>query len=259
MKKKLSKTEIRGPDPLVRGIRRLQQRLLPYIKPLLIFSGVLMFSGGGYSLYKGHLSRVELKAQEAYFLNKKSLKNQRESLNSKKVGDKKKGDDKITSSSSKPEKRDILEDYGKQITEFHRIISGYPRTTARILSGFTLSDLYVEYEQREKALEILESMGSFIDKDSVLYGLLNLRLAHLKSEVGKCIEAIPTLQKINTNKKLSFLFAESLLRQAICYESLGQLNEAERIYKDLDGNYPNTDQGRSAKIYARLLKQKDFL
>lgn len=246
-KKKLSKEDIRGPDTLVKGVRALQRRLLPYVKPLLILSGVLIVIGGGYSLYKDHLDRVELEAQEVYFLVKKSLEElQKPSEEEKEF--------KAESLDTKK-----IEDFEKQITELNRIISKYPKTTARILSSFTLSDLYIEYEEKGKAVEVLEDIDSLIDRDSVLYGLLNLRLSRLKSEMGNCIEAIPALQKINANKALSSFFAESLLRQGLCYESLGQFAEAERIYKDLNQNYSDTAQGRSAKKYMRLLKQKDSL
>lgn len=197
------------------------------IKRELIIGVLIIFMGGlGLAIY-GHLEeKREYAASQDYFAITKDWKNTEkpvENLN-----------DESTRAS--------LEDF----------LDKHKNTSSAISAAILLADHYSSKDNEEKALSVLEknavtSPKSFVD------ALYLYRKSISLERLGKCDQAIVELDKLISAKRTAYLQADSRLQKALCLEQVGKKDEAKVEYENISKNFADTEAGKNAKKYLRLL------
>lgn len=254
---KLTKEEVRKPDVFLATMGTAWKRVEQYRALLVAALGGLIILGGGFSLYTWLNTKKEAKAQAAYYLAKKSLGEAEEQFvaKPKTAPDSEKKNE--TAQPAKIKTGNVETDYGTSIPNLEAVVKSNPGTRAAVLAAIDLSDILIEYKQVDRAVENLTSALKNLPQDELLYGLGALKLGAAQQARGSCESAIQSWSKITESKQLGFLHGESYLRQALCYEALSQKQKAIELYQKVSTDFADTDAGKSAKKYLRLLKNEN--
>lgn len=254
---KLTKEEVRKPDVFLATMGTAWKRVEQYRTLLVAALGGLIILGGGFSLYAWLNTKKEAKAQAAYYLAKKSLGKMEEQFIAKPKAATSPGKKSESTPPAKTKTGNIETDYGTAIADLEAVVKSNPGTRAAVLAAIDMSDILVEYKQVDRAVQNLSSALKNLPQNELLYGLGALKLGAAQQARGSCESAIQSWSKITESHALSFLHGESYLRQGLCYEALSQKQKAIELYQKVSTDFADTDAGKSAKKYLRLLKNEN--
>ncbi len=197
------------------------------IKRELIIGVLIIFVAGlGFAIY-GHLEeKKEYTASQEYFAITKNWKN-----------------------TEKPVENLNDESARAQLEAF---LDKHKSTSSAISAAVLLADHYSSKDNEEKALSVLEknavgSPKSFVD------ALYLYRKSISLERLGKCDTAITVLDKLISAKHAIYLQADARLQKALCLEQVGKVEEAKVEYENVSKNFADTEAGKNAKKYLRLL------
>lgn len=158
---------------------------------------------------------------------------------------------------------DLQKDYENLPAELEAVVKQHAGRSAATMSALRLAELYTDYKQSDKAVEVLSQVTTHGPKD-LLSGLaINLK-ATLLADSEKCTEALTEWDKVLQVKSLSFLHGEAKLKSALCYEKMNNTEKAMAIYSELSAQTPDAsivdaETVKEAGQYLRLLKIKKNL
>lgn len=257
MSKKISKEEAKSKDVMTQELQKGFTWSVQHYKLVLGFLGAFILAGSVYSGINFLNNKKEAKVQESFYQIEKDYLAKKEKFEAaakpEPTKNEKANGQAKAPPPTKPEDKatgDLDKDYGGTVKGFHSVIDESPGSRAARMSALMLTEVYLQYGQKDKGLETLKKVGLENDLLSVL---IEDRKAGLLAEQGDCKSAISTWDRLLANKETSFMAAEIKLKKGLCFESLKDYNQAGAMYnqaKELDSNSP---VAKRAEKYLRLL------
>ena len=122
---------------------------------------------------------------------------------------------------SKTPSGDLSRDYGEVVVKLEAFIMENKGQKASVEAGLILSEIYLEYNMEEKAIQtlsmVLQSMEKKAEKDDLLFNLLNMRLGNLWMIMPEaCSKALPYFKTVGDSK--SFIASQAQLKQVFVFK-----------------------------------------
>ncbi len=188
-------------------------------KTLSLASAGFIVIGLIIALVSGQSERKEKSAQEAFT-----------SLNEKIVKLKEQQASKNPSTDSKSAPVDI-QSLKKELEDF---ISKNPSTVASQMAGISLADILVSEKNTTEALNVLKKVET---SSANLSNTLVLKtIGQVLADTDQCKDAIAAWDKILSNKKAEFAFADVQIKQALCYQKMNDSKKAEELLTKVKNN-----------------------
>lgn len=257
--KKFDKQELKGPDAFVSGIEKAWHEVEKFRTTVFAVIAIFALGGGGYSIYNWQKNKSELQAQSDYYVAKKSLMDaQKDYLPPEELEEvtKSNKDKKQPPKAAKTKSGNLEQDLGDSVGKLETVVKNHKGTRAAVLAALDLSNVFQEYKQPDRAIQNLNAVMSNTSTKELLFGFVNLQLGNAYQATGKCDEAIKAWKTVSTSKDHSFLHADALLKEGLCQEILGQKDKAAETYRKVSQDFSDTDAGKSAKTYLRLLNNE---
>ncbi len=267
----ISKDELRRPDQLTAAAQRFFSRLLKNQKLVLGVLGAVLALGLAFVGWEKTSLDKELALQEQYYSIEKTYLKKKEGFD-KAEADKKdqaaKKDDNKDEVKSEPvgevASGELSKDYGIEVEGWTKLIESRPSSKAAAMASLELSQLYLKYKKDTEAMQILEKVKNQQNSDSLLGALVFHAYANLLSNKDRCQDAIGIWENLEKKKKMVFLVEQAQMGKALCLETLGQIEKAELVLKDLAAGKtatekqgqpkPKTQVQRSAEKFLRYLQ-----
>lgn len=249
-------TDAKRPDQvlksLTQGFQWSRQHSYVVIGAIVLFFAV----GGGVAIYDYVSKQKESSLQEKYYaLERIILEKKKVVAESAKSNPKSKDKEPIK---SVPVKEDFDKDYASTVADLETLAGQHPESRAGQMAALEGAELLNEFGKKQQALDLLNKLGS-VKTSALLTGLVIKQKGNLQADLGQCKEAISTWEQIVKSDSFEFLRADVKLRQALCYENIKDLVQAEKIYLELSQK-SNEDQdqtiSKEAEKYLRLLNMK---
>lgn len=148
---------------------------------------------------------------------------------------------------------DLEQDFGKQISDLKSFLSKNSDSPAGAMAALRLAGLYNDYNKPEESLKALQTVKY---QKGLLATLVKMELGTQMANSGKCPEADKLWNELAASSADVFLKSEVRLKQGLCAESQGELAKAEQYYREATELGTETETGKSAQKYLRLLKFK---
>lgn len=220
----------------------------PYFAGALALAIAVAVGAWGYHAYQESL---ELKAEEELY----SFESQIESIEQKlyesqleKAGESTKAE--LPSIEKTPESFD--KNFSGFIGAFEAAIIKNKGTRAGAVSAIHLADKYSEYELNDKAINLLQVMGSDISND-LLKALLVMQKVSLQKTSDDCSSLISEIDAITKKESLKFLWPEAYLRKAACAMSTQNTALATQALEKLSNEFSDSSAYRKSQVLQRLL------
>lgn len=151
---------------------------------------------------------------------------------------------------------DLQSDYGASLSKLESFASSHQDNVAGAEAGLIAAGIYSDYQKSDKAVEILTPLAQkFQSQGSVLVSaLLQMALGTAQATKGDCKSAVSSWQKVIDNDKLKFLAGDAHLKAGVCFETLGDVNQAREHYEKASSTEGNVS--KNAKTLLRALEVK---
>ncbi len=188
-------------------------------KTLSLTSAGFIVVGLIIALVGGQSERKEKSAQEAFT-----------SLNEKIVKLKEQQASKNATTEEKSAAVDI-QSLKKDLEDF---ISKNPSTVASQMAGISLADILISEKNTTDALNVLKKVET---SSANLSNTLVLKtIGQILADADQCKDAIAAWDKILSNKKAEFAFADVQIKQALCYQKMNDSKKAEELLTKVKNN-----------------------
>lgn len=260
MADKYSKEQLRNPDVMTAELKKGFEWTTQHVRLVLGLVVALLIVGGGWSAFSWMNNKKENELQTEFFkaekeyLKKKEAFDRFEATAGKPKEAKKdpKSKDEVEPQGEKAS-GDLEKDYGNTLADLNKIIQSHPDSKAAVLSALTLADVYLKYNKPDEGLAVLQKVKH---KKTTLHTLaLNLE-AGLWANKNDCNKAVSLWNDVLSNREATFMHNEARLRQALCYESMNEPSKAEDNYNKVIADAKDSNLGKTAEKYLRLLKTK---
>ena len=129
---------------------------------------------------------------------------------------------------------------------FIDIADAYGNTKTGNLAYYYMGVLYLKMGEYEKAIDALESFdGNDVMLSSVAIGAIGDAYAQLGDED----KAISQYKEAAYNNENQFITPLYLMKAAQLLESTGQYSSAVDLYKEIQEDYPESQEGRQVEKY----------
>lgn len=121
------------------------------------------------------------------------------------------------------------------------------------------SDMANEYNEPQVGIEALQSALAGMKSAHFLYAIGQSELGNQLAKTGKCSEAAQAWETVANVKQHAYMAGNLRLKAGVCYEKLGMLDKAEKIYQDIIEKNPNSSSARTAKkflLHIKFVKNK---
>lgn len=249
---KLTKEDIKGPDLFISTADKAWTAIEKNKVLVLTILGVFLIGATGWSGMVWWNSKKESKAQEAYYSAKKVL------IDTAKLYEVPEAtpeqlEKKETPVAKKTKSGDFEADFGAAAKGLEDMINSHKGSHAAAAAALDLAPVYDEYKLFDRGAKTFTTAAQSLSGSDLFAGLVHLQLGNYQQALGQCDAAIKTWQKVSSNKDFSFLHADALLKEGLCWNQLGDNAKATELFKKLAQDFADTDAGRSAKKYLRLL------
>ena len=150
---------------------------------------------------------------------------------------------------------DLSKDYGAEVDAWIKLIESHQSSKAGAMAALELSQLYVKYNKVSEAVQILAKVKNQQSSNNLLGALVFHSYANLLANQGQCQEAVGIWENLEKKKNISFLNEPALMGKALCLESMGQVEKAESLLKDLVAGKNSND--KTAQQKSKTLTQKN--
>lgn len=264
----ISKDELKRPDQITAAGQMFLAKLLGKQKVILGAAVVLLLLGGGLVLWDQQNLNNELKLQEDFYVTEKAYLKKKEAFD-KAEGNKdiaKLEGDKAAAPKPTAASGDLTKDYGSEVEGWSQLIDKHPSSKAAAMAALELSQVYLKYQKTSEATQILAKVKNHQSSDQLLGAMVFHAYANQLATQGQCQEAIGVWETIESKKKMNFLHEQAQMGRALCLETLGQLEKAESVLKDIVAHKPSSEKQvptqqkseiqRTAEKYLRYLQIK---
>ena len=164
-------------------------------------------------------------------------------------------DEKVLKDFKAPEKTAEL--FEKELSAVAANLDAELRNHKGMLSAsriaMQLADTYVEYDQTDKARDLLKAMDPGTSKE-VMDVLLRMKKAAVFGTKEHCEEALRTYEEILANSTWKFLHPHAMLRSVGCYMELENHQEAKIKLSQIIADFPDSSVVQKARTFQRLLQ-----
>lgn len=136
---------------------------------------------------------------------------------------------------------------------FIDIANEYGSTKSGNLARYYAGICHLRLKEYQKAIEYLEDFKS---SDKFLGPIAVGAIGDANMELGKTKEAVEYYMKAADKVINDFTTPIFLMKAAFAYETLGDLENALKIYERVDKDYSKSQEGRKAEKYVAKLKLK---
>ena len=146
-------------------------------------------------------------------------------------------------------------DYEEISLGYQNVMNDYAGTKGAILAALYLVDLHKNQENPQAALDSLKQVKMHLKVGDLIDSIALMSLADLHVENHQCQEAIEIWSTIINVDSLSFLHADALLKQGLCFEGVQEIAKARANYEKLSMDYAQLPSGQTAKRFLHLMKE----
>jgi len=228
---KLTKEDIRGPDVFISNMHRFSEWAYNNRKPLLgslVLIAVLALAWAGIGTYS---AKQEDAAAETLFSAEKTLNKVDQSFEVPKADAQGKPIKDAKAAAVPTGKIDV--DYKDSIDQLKDVITRFPKTQSSVIAALDLARIYHDYNKYDDSISVLTT-ASTVANHPATRGLVLQGLGLAYESKGDCARAVTQWQKIIDDKTMGPFQANSLIKQALCYEKLNQKDKAMEIYGRFD-------------------------
>jgi predicted negative regulator of RcsB-dependent stress response len=151
-----------------------------------------------------------------------------------------------------PRKIDFDSNFADLARELEKRILDHKNTNAAAVASLNLAGLYLSNKKAELADAFLSKIERA--KDPSLTALLKMQKAIIAMELGDFPRATAGFESLISDRKSEFLHPDALLKLGVCQEKQGQVEDAKGTFERVSTEYADSEAGRSAKAYLRLLQ-----
>lgn len=144
-------------------------------------------------------------------------------------------------------------DYEEIRSGYQRVIREHQGTKGAILATLYLSQLEMAQSRPREALESMQKIQPILTTESLIDGMAQMTLASLYESNNQCEKAIPVWSKVINAPQLSFLHADALLKQGLCFEGMKDTSKAIENYQKLIENHTQSPSGQMAQRLLHLI------
>ncbi len=145
---------------------------------------------------------------------------------------------------------DLQKDYGTVIRGFEAVIKDHSGTVAAGQAAVYLASIYQEYGKLDEAKAVLEKPLKDLSNDTLIYSVANMVYGNILASQDNCKDAVTIFERVK-----NFLSVDAAVKAGVCYEKLGQLDQAADMYRKAS-TQSESSSSLAAKGYLRALEQK---
>lgn len=175
--------------------------------------------------------------------------------------EKKAGGELFNARSLFQDKKADFESISKEVEDYKSFLMSQTSVRpAHIISAMELSSFLNRYEKKDQALNLLDFVRmKSSSHSSWIYSILLIQLGTLFMDKGDFTRAIDLFTEVLSLKSAESFYQEVLLKTAVCYESIGELEKASEIYAEIRQNKNAGLYKERALHYDRLFRLKQKL
>lgn len=253
-KNKIPKEDLKSPDAFLSTADRVSQVLSEYAQPIVATLVAILLVGGGWLGYNQWDNYRERKAGEELFAIKAALDKKQEEVRSASLPNLDK--DNLDFMNLPTVKGDFDQDFRPLVSRFEQAISSHHGRRVTVAASLELAAFLVEHERFERAAEVLKGTEARMSRRGLLAPLLWMQLASIQSHLDNWDEVIRLYNKVLENPQATSVHADTLLKLGVAFEKIGEWDMARNMYTRASTDYGDSDAGRRARSYLRLLDIK---
>lgn len=245
MAKKITKQELKSPDAFLKTMQTGMSFTARYGKPLAVVVVLAILIAIGWvsaNLIHEHRETV---ATEALFAPQYEYQKLHDQFEQAKAPQDPKSTVKYAAASG-----DIEKDYGQVITGLKQVMDQHKGTVAAGQASIYLASIYEDYGKYDDAKSVLEKTINDTDKSSLIYSLTHMVYGNILASEGDCKNAVASFAAVK-----DFLSVDADVKAGICYEKLGQLDQAAEMYRKASTD-SESSTSLAAKGFLKALEQK---
>lgn len=261
-----SKANSKNTSAVVEGIRNpdaVQEALLTAGKwiedNIRILGGIVLVAilvAVGIVISQWLANRAERKAQEAYYAIEAKYTKIRDEFDRARFAALNPTANSNTAAKPKQPTGDLEKDYGTVPGELETFARENAKTSAGAQAAILAANLYMTYQQPDKAIEIAKVPATSLSEERLLTNLAKVLWGSALADKGDCNEAIKVWSSVLDNKAMTSLHADVALRTGLCYETLNDLDKAREFYRKVIAQSDDTSAATTAKGLLRALEAK---
>lgn len=250
---KIATTEgIRNPDAVQETLLAASSWIEKNAKLLAGLIAVAILVGIGFIISEWLGSRAERKAQEAYYAIEAKYTKIKEGFDRAKLGA------LAQDTKEKPQlpSGDLNKDYGTISSELESFARENAKTSAGAQAAILAANLYLTYQQPEKAVEIAQIPATNLSGNRLLANLAKILWGSALADKGDCNGAIKVWGEVLNNSAMTALHGDAALRTGLCYEALNDTDKAREFYLKVTAQSEDSGAAATAKGLLRALEAK---
>lgn len=248
MSKKISKEELRSPDAFVKTMEQGYSFTTKYGKAIASVVIILLLVAVGLVVSGMLQDRRETKAVQALYTPQSQYKKLQDQFQAAKAPVDPKADPKAAKPAAAT--GDLQKDYGSVIPGFESVIKEHSGTVAAGQAAVYLATIYQEHGKLDEAKATLEQPLKDLKSGTLIYSVANMVYGNILASQDNCKDAVATFEKVK-----NFLSVDASVKAGVCYEKLGQLDQAAEMYRKASTE-SESSSSLAAKGYLRALEQK---
>ena len=242
-------------DPLSLFIKKSTNWVQKYFIPLggLLGAGLLTF---GLTLFYSHLQdQQNKKAVELLYQARKVLVLAEQKEGGTVLSEKGGGTQDFFKSLKPTEYSSEIE---KSVNQYWEVIQKWASKPVALSAAIELAYFLNQYKKPEKAVELLKKSSFYKTKN--LHGFfLALQLGTYLIDIKEYEQALKEFSFITQNSKAKWLWPFAFVKQALCLEKQGKVDQAQKIYEKIKNNFPDSSVHGDAVKYSNFLKLQSKL
>ncbi len=242
---KLTKADLKRPDAFITETTKLAEWSFKHKNLMISIVLALVIFGIGWAGWGVYSDARESKAQNLLFSAEKIVKK----LETPELPPSPPG----IKTPPLPVAKPTEEAYQPALTALKNVVMTEPSTQAGVFAALEFARINNQFKKYGANVEVLEKVKSSGSTPVTRAMVLNA-LAVAYEGKGDCNKAIEQWTTIESRGDMTFMHGNAYLEKGLCYESLGQKDKAEQVYKKAEGLGKNPEVAKTAKKYLRLMK-----
>ncbi len=258
MSKKQIEIEARTPDAFLTGSERILKWVEDNIAVVGGIFGAILLIGLGWLGYGQFNDFQERRATKAIYAAQMNLNKQRDQVakDENERLEKLLKEMKDKGAKDLPQKEDSKADFEAVFAgpaqEVEKQIIAHKSTKAAAIAAIDLAGLYLDQKKPDLAAALLAQVDG--GDSEIIRALVKMQRSTVAMELGDYNRAISGFEDLAGRSGVEFIHAEALLKAGLCYERLEQMDRAKDLYTRVSTEFGESESGRTAKNYLRLLQ-----
>lgn len=248
MAKKLTKQDIKSPDAFLRTMEQGISFTSKYGKPLAAVVVAAVLIAVGVLIANFIHDRSESSAAQALFKPQNEYRKLHDQFEQAKAP----ADPKADPKAAKPvaASGDLQKDYGLVVAGFENVIKEHSGTVAASQAAVYLASIYQEYGKLDEAKAAVEKVLKDAPKGTLIFSVAHMVHGNILATQGNCKDAVASYDAVK-----DFLSVDASVKAGVCYEKLGQLDQAAEMYRKASAD-AESSTSLAAKGFLKALEQK---